>query len=95
DAWRGTQLLSTDVAVAMKMLQRAALGQPLTDREAKVLKRTLTDVASVIPIGVLMLIPMTPVGHAAVLAAIQRYAPHLFPSSYNEDRLDAARRLEQ
>ncbi|CAI5534372.1 unnamed protein product [Closterium sp. Naga37s-1] len=95
DAWRGTQLLSTDVAVAMKMLQRAALGQPLTDREAKVLKRTLTDMASVIPIGILMLIPMTPVGHAAVLAAIQRYAPHLFPSSYNEDRLDAARRLEQ
>lgn len=87
------------------------------------------------------LLQLTPVGHAAAIAAIQRYAPHLvggkvawdwavtmvcggvpwrmtmpslprvsiwplsylvlflsswqFPSSYNEERLDIARRYEQ
>ncbi|KAJ7548160.1 hypothetical protein O6H91_07G000700 [Diphasiastrum complanatum] len=95
DVWRGTQLLGTDVAVAMGLLRRKILGQELTEREKKVLKRTLTDVASVIPIGVLMLLPVTAVGHAAMLAAIQKYVPALIPSAYGRERLDMLRQLEQ
>jgi hypothetical protein len=59
------------------LLRRAILGQELTDREQKMLRRTLTDLASVIPIGFLMLLPVTAVGHAAILAAIQKYVPAL------------------
>jgi hypothetical protein len=77
DAWRGTKLLGTDVGAAMVLLRRAILGQELTDREQKMLRRTLTDLASVIPIGFLMLLPVTAVGHAAILAAIQKYVPAL------------------
>jgi hypothetical protein len=40
------------------LLRRAILGQELTDREQKMLRRTLTDLASVIPIGFLMLLPV-------------------------------------
>jgi hypothetical protein len=58
DVWRGTQLLATDVAAATVLLKRSASGEELTERENKVLKRTLTDVASVIPIGILMLLPV-------------------------------------
>ncbi|KAG2262722.1 hypothetical protein Bca52824_069801 [Brassica carinata] len=38
---------------------------------------------------------VTPVGHAAILAAIQRYAPGLIPSTYGSDRLNLLRQLEQ
>ncbi|XP_027366328.1 uncharacterized protein LOC113872737 isoform X2 [Abrus precatorius] len=95
DVWQGTQLLAIDVAVAMGLLRRALIGDELTEKEKKTLKRTLTDMASVVPIGVLMLLPVTAVGHAAMLAAIQRYVPSLIPSTYAPERLDLLRQLEK
>ncbi|XP_024519800.1 uncharacterized protein LOC9648011 [Selaginella moellendorffii] len=95
DLWRGTQLLSTDVASATILLKNGALGQQLTEREKKMLMRTFTDLASVIPIGFLMLLPVTAVGHAAMLAAIQKYVPALIPSAYAPERLDLLRQLER
>ncbi|KAG5003207.1 hypothetical protein AAZX31_10G070800 [Glycine max] len=95
DVWQGTQLLAIDVAAAMGLLRRALIGDELTEKEKKTLKRTLTDMASVVPIGVLMLLPVTAVGHAAMLAAIQRYVPSLIPSTYAPERLDLLRQLEK
>ncbi|CAN7078557.1 unnamed protein product, partial [Brassica oleracea var. botrytis] len=52
----------------------------------KALHRTMTGLASVVPIGVLMILHLsktipsalvTPVCHAAILAIIQRYVPRL------------------
>jgi hypothetical protein len=113
-------LLGTDVGASLVLLRRKVLGQKLTSREKKILKRTATDIASVVPIGILMLLPVscwktwyliclkltvenlvdslqhqrirnqpafsymmcyfvqvTAVGHAAILAAIQKYVPAL------------------
>lgn len=95
DVWQGTQLLAIDVVAALGLLQRAMVGDELTEKEKQTLRRTLTDLASVIPIGVLMLLPVTAVGHAAMLAAIQRYAPGLIPSTYGSARLDLLRLLEK
>lgn len=95
DIWRGSCLLGTDVGTSLVLLRRKVLGQKLTSREKKILKRTVTDMASVVPIGILMLLPVTAVGHAAILAAIQKYAPGLIPSAYGPERLDVLRRLEQ
>ncbi|XP_027936616.1 uncharacterized protein LOC114191570 isoform X1 [Vigna unguiculata] len=95
DVWQGTQLLAIDVAAATGLLRRALVGDELTEKEKKTLKRTLTDMASVVPIGVLMLLPVTAVGHAAMLAAIQRYVPALIPSTYAPERLDLLRQLEK
>lgn len=95
DVWQGTRLLATDVAAAMGFLQRALTGDELTDKEKKTLRRTLTDLASVIPIGILMLLPVTAVGHAAMLAAIKRYFPAMIPSAYARERLDLLRQLEK
>ncbi|KAA8518533.1 hypothetical protein F0562_016007 [Nyssa sinensis] len=74
DVWQGTQLLAIDVAAALGLLRRVLIGDELTEKEKKALRRTLTDLASVFPIGFLMLLPVTAVGHAAMLAAIQRYS---------------------
>ncbi|XP_021289058.1 uncharacterized protein LOC110420174 isoform X1 [Herrania umbratica] len=95
DVFQGTQLLAIDVAAAMELLRRVLIGDELAEKEKKALQRTLTDLASVVPIGVLMLLPVTAVGHAAILAAIQRYVPALIPSTYGSERLDLLRQLEK
>ncbi|KAI4294789.1 hypothetical protein MLD38_040886 [Melastoma candidum] len=95
DVLQGTQLLAIDVATAMGLLRRSVIGDELTEKEKMALKRTMTDLASVIPIGVLMLLPVTAVGHAAMLAAIQRYVPSLIPSTYGQERLGLLRQLEK
>ncbi|KAM5559414.1 hypothetical protein ABKV19_020860 [Rosa sericea] len=95
DVWQGTQLLAIDVGAATGLLRRVLIGDELTEKEKKVLRRTMTDVASVVPIGVLMLLPVTAVGHAAMLAAIQRYVPSLIPSTYGSERLDLLRKIQK
>lgn len=59
DVWQGTQLLAIDVAAAVGLLRRSVTGDELTDKEKKALRRTLTDLASVVPIGILMLLPVS------------------------------------
>ncbi|XP_057865210.2 uncharacterized protein LOC131072923 isoform X1 [Cryptomeria japonica] len=95
DVWQGTQLLATDVAAASVLLRRTLTGDELTEKEKTILQRTLTDLASVIPIGILMLLPVTAVGHAAMLAAIKKYFPSMIPSAYARERLDLLRQLEK
>ncbi|XP_024985590.1 uncharacterized protein LOC112521126 isoform X2 [Cynara cardunculus var. scolymus] len=95
DVLQGTQLLAIDAAAATGLLRRTLIGDELTDKEKQALRRTLTDLASVIPISILMLLPVTAVGHAAMLAAIQRYVPSLIPSTYGPERLDLLRQLEK
>ncbi|XP_075492143.1 uncharacterized protein LOC142530224 isoform X2 [Primulina tabacum] len=95
DVLQGTQLLAVDVAAATDLLRRGLIGDELAEKEKQALRRTLTDLASVVPIGFLMLLPVTAVGHAAMLAAIQRYVPSLIPSTYGHDRLDLLRKVEK
>lgn len=59
DVWQGTQLLAIDVAAASGLIRRVLIGDELTEKEKKALQRTLTDLASVVPIGVLMLLPVS------------------------------------
>ncbi|CAN1277504.1 hypothetical protein LINPERPRIM_LOCUS16342 [Linum perenne] len=92
---QGTQLLAIDVGAAMGLVSRSLVGDELTSKEKRALQRTVTDVASVVPIGILMLLPVTAVGHAAMLAAIQRYVPGLIPSTYGPERLYLLRQLEK
>ncbi|KAL0347013.1 UNVERIFIED_CONTAM: hypothetical protein Scaly_1717300 [Sesamum calycinum] len=95
DVLQGTQLLAIDTAAALGLLRRVLIGDELTEKEKQALRRTLTDLASVVPIGILMLLPVTAVGHAAMLAAIQRYMPSLIPSTYGPERLYLLRQLEK
>uniref|UniRef100_A0ACD6AGV7 Uncharacterized protein n=1 Tax=Avena sativa TaxID=4498 RepID=A0ACD6AGV7_AVESA len=92
---QGTQLLAIDTGSAMGLLKRSLIGDELTQKEKQALQRTLTDLASVVPIGILMLLPVTAVGHAAMLAFIQRYVPSMIPSTYGPERLYLLRQLEK
>ena len=61
DVLQGTQLLGIDVAASMGLLKRLLIGDELTEKERKTLRRTMMDLASVVPIGVLMLLPVSPI----------------------------------
>ena len=59
DVLQGTQLLAIDFAAALGLLRRVIIGDELTEKVKKVLQRTLTDLAPVVPIGFLMLLPVS------------------------------------
>ncbi|XP_006356144.1 uncharacterized protein [Solanum tuberosum] len=95
DFWMGTELLFTDVSDALELLIKQLKGRQLTKRERKKMKRTLGDIATLVPITILMLIPVSAVGHAAMLAAIKKYVPSLIPSPFSSERLDLMKQLKR
>ncbi|XAR67692.1 hypothetical protein NMG60_11002562 [Bertholletia excelsa] len=95
DMWMGTQLLFIDIVDVMGLIAKQLRGYKITKRERRKIERTLADIASLIPITILMLIPVSAVGHAAMLAAIQKYMPRLIPTPYSPERLDIVKQLKR
>ncbi|XP_076881224.1 uncharacterized protein LOC143529283 [Bidens hawaiensis] len=95
DIWMGTRLLFIDVRDAFGLLVKQLSGNKITNRERGKISRTLNDIATLIPITILMLIPVSAVGHAAMLAAIKKYIPSLIPSPYSSNRLTLVKQLER
>ncbi|XP_043818026.1 uncharacterized protein LOC110626628 isoform X2 [Manihot esculenta] len=95
DVWMGTQLLFVDIMDALELLSKQLRGQRVSRRERRKLQRILTDIATLIPITILMLLPVSAVGHAAMLAAIKNYMPSLIPSPYSSERLDVVKQLNR
>jgi len=48
-----------------------------------------------IPFVVILLIPLTPVGHVLVFGAIQRFFPNFFPSCFTTERQNLLKLFEQ
>uniref|UniRef100_A0A7S3K3L7 Letm1 RBD domain-containing protein n=1 Tax=Aureoumbra lagunensis TaxID=44058 RepID=A0A7S3K3L7_9STRA len=82
----GTKLLANDVAFCFSLVGRAFNGETLNPRDVRVLRRTLKDLSTTIPFIIILLIPLTPLGHVVVFGAIQRFFPDFFPSCYTERR---------
>lgn len=61
------------------------------DREVNAARRTGRDVLTLIPFTIILIIPLTPVGHVLVFNFIQRFFPDFFPSCYTEKRLNLLR----
>ncbi len=45
------------------------------DREVATLRRTLKDLFTIVPVAVILIVPLTPVGHVLVFSFIQVRAP--------------------
>ncbi|KAH9714228.1 LETM1 domain-containing protein [Citrus sinensis] len=81
---------------SIKLMSTSMLeGHKITERERRKIKRTVNDITTLIPITILMLLPVSAVGHAAMLAAIKRYMPSMIPSPYSTERLDVVKQLER
>ena len=48
--------------------------------------RTFKDIVTFIPFVIILLIPLSPIGHVLVFGAIQRFFPDFFPSCFTEQR---------
>ena len=49
-------------------------------------RRTFKDIITFIPVIIILIIPLSPVGHVLVFGAIQRFFPDFFPSCFTEQR---------
>ena len=87
----GTNILFTDLQYAWFLLLRAATGYTLKAREVNAMRRTGKDVLTLIPFTIILIIPLSPIGHVLVFSFIQRYFPDFFPSCYTEKRQNLKR----
>jgi hypothetical protein len=87
----GTKVLVSDIQYAWKLLLKAASGTTLKAREVNTMRRTGKDVLTLIPFTIILITPLTPVGHVLVFSFIQRFFPDFFPSCYAEKRLNLRR----
>ncbi|KAI3463316.1 hypothetical protein Pfo_019979 [Paulownia fortunei] len=85
-----SQLLFVDISNTLRLLLKKLRGHKVKKRERRKMQRTVSDIATLIPVAILMLLPVSAVGHAAMFAAIKKYMPSLIPSPYSDERLDLA-----
>ena len=77
---RGLKLLGQDAVYSSTLIYNAVLGSSLKPREVSALRRLVLDVFSLVPFTIILIIPLSPLGHVLVFGFIQRYFPDLFPS---------------
>ncbi|KAL7537374.1 hypothetical protein ACHAXR_007772 [Thalassiosira sp. AJA248-18] len=83
---KGTRLFVDDVVFCSSLILKALQGYTLKPREVRTLRRTFKDTITFIPVVIILLIPLTPIGHVLVFGAIQRVFPDFFPSCFTERR---------
>lgn len=83
---KGVQLFWNDIVFCLRLINRAAQGYTLKPREVRNIRRTFKDVITFIPFVIILLIPLSPIGHVLVFGAIQRFFPDFFPSCFTEQR---------
>lgn len=92
---RGMKLFGGDFGYAARLFRRGLVGYTLSPREVRTLRRTGRDLLTLIPFTIILIAPLTPVGHVLIFGFIQRYWPDFFPSTFTERRQSLMRRHEK
>ena len=92
---RGVRLLGSDIGASMRLFLRAAFGTTLRPREVQILRRTVLDIFTFVPFVIILITPITPVGHVLVFGFIQKYFPQLFPSQFTTRRQELMQKYEE
>ncbi|KAL1559088.1 hypothetical protein AAHA92_09471 [Salvia divinorum] len=77
----------------MRLVQKRLHSHRVTRRERKKISRTTSDMFTLIPVAIRILLPVSAVGHAAMFAAIKIYIPNMITSSDLDERLDLVKQL--
>jgi len=91
---RGVRLLASDIGSAGGLFWRAVRGGTLKPREVQALRRTARDMLTFIPFTIILILPLTPVGHVLVFGFLQRYFPGFFPSQFTNRRQELMLKYE-
>lgn len=92
---RGMRLFWGDCGYAIRFIRRVFVGYTLSPREVRTLRRTGRDLLTLIPFTIILIAPITPIGHVLVFGFIQRYWPDFFPSTFSERRQILMKRHEE
>lgn len=92
---RGLRLFVGDLRFALRLTRRAITGYTPTPREIRTIRRTVKDLLTLIPFTIVLIAPLTPVGHVLIFSLLQRYWPEFFPSTFSERRQALMRKHEQ
>lgn len=92
---RGVKMLAADIGASTRFFGRAAMGSTLRPREVQTIRRTALDILTFVPFVIILIIPLTPVGHVLIFSFIQRYFPALFPSQFSNRRQELMKKYEE
>ena len=56
------------------------------------LRRTARDILAFVPFTVILIAPLTPVGHVLIFGFLQRYFPGFFPTQFSSRRQELVMR---
>ncbi|KAI9728821.1 MAG: hypothetical protein M1834_007207 [Cirrosporium novae-zelandiae] len=76
--WDGTKLLAAEVNISTKLALKMAAGYELSRREDRQLRRTVQDLARLVPFSVFVVVPFAEL----LLPIALRLFPNLLPSTY-------------
>ena len=92
---RGVKMLGGDIVSSGRFFGRAVMGSTLRPREVQTIRRTTLDIFTFVPFIIILIIPLTPVGHVLIFSFIQRYFPALFPSQFSSRRQELMKKYEE
>jgi len=84
--FRGFKLLFSDLGATGRLFGVALLGTSLKPREVQTVRQTFLDLITFIPFIIVLITPITPLGHVLVYSFVQKYFPMLFPSQFTSRR---------
>ena len=88
-------MLGADIRTSARFFGRAVFGSTLRPREVQTIRRTTVDIFAFVPFVIILIIPLTPVGHVLIFSFIQRYFPSLFPSQFSARRQEVMKKYEE
>lgn len=76
--WDGTKLLAAEVKISSRLALKMAAGYELTRRESRQLRRTVQDLARLVPFSVFVIVPFAEL----LLPVALKLFPNMLPSTY-------------
>lgn len=92
---KGTKMLFSDILYALWLFRRTMEGYNLKPREVRTIRRTVKDLLTFIPTVIILIIPLSPVGHVLVFSFIQRFFPDFFPTAFSDRRQNLLKMYEE
>eukprot|EP00667_Euglena_gracilis_P004408 EG_transcript_4428 len=92
---KGTRMLVSDIMYAFWLFKRTTEGYNLKPREVRTIRRTVKDLITIIPTIIILIIPLSPIGHVLVFSFIQRFFPDFFPTAFSDRRQNLLKMYEE
>ncbi|KAJ1675890.1 LETM1 domain-containing protein ylh47 [Spiromyces aspiralis] len=91
--WDGTKLFAKELRISSRLVWKMARGGDLSRRELRQLRRTIADMARLVPFIVLLIIPFAEL----LLPVLLKLFPNMLPSTYEDAKLKEKKylRLQQ